>query len=210
MDLFAFQRPLYRVGPGVSGHTIKLATGITLVPERNPLLLAEEISVLDLHSGGRFIFGIGTGWLKEETELMGGNFARRWTQEETEYHGEFFNFPPIRSFPKPLQQPRPPIYIGGAAPKVLERIVAHADGWLPNRVTPEELAEKCKELDTLAQDAGRNPSEIGITVYGQPADKALLDDLHEAGAERVIVRPEWVETDDEMCAQLEKIAVAVL
>ena len=62
----------------------------------------------------------------------------------------------------------------------------------------------------LAQDAGRNPSEIGITVYGQPADKALLDALHEAGAERVIVRPEWVETDDEMCAQLEKIAAAVL
>ena len=204
--------------------TIKLATGITLVPERNPLLLAKEISVLDLHSGGRFIFGIGTGWLKEETELMGGNFARRWTQarealdvmklcwtqEETEYHGEFFDFPPIRSFPKPQQQPRPPIYIGGAAPKVLERIVAHADGWLPSRVTPEELAEKCKELDMLAQDAGRNPSEIGITVYGQPADKDLLDALHEAGAERVIVRPEWVETDDEMCAQLEKIAVAVL
>ncbi|MEC8172560.1 MAG: TIGR03619 family F420-dependent LLM class oxidoreductase [Pseudomonadota bacterium] len=194
------------------------------MPERNPLLFAKEISVLDLHSGGRFIFGIGTGWLKEETELMGGNFARRWTQarealdvmklcwtqEETEYHGEFFDFPPIRSFPKPQQQPRPPIYIGGAAPKVLERIVAHADGWLPNRVTPEELAEKCKELDTLAQDAGRNPSEIGITVYGQPADKALLDALHEAGAERVIVRPEWVETDDEMCAQLEKIAAAVL
>ena len=203
--------------------TIKLATGITLVPERNPLLLAKEISVLDLHSGGRFIFGIGTGWLKEETELMGGNFARRWTQarealdvmklcwtqEETEYPGEFFDFPPIRSFPKPQQQPRPPIYIGGAAPKVLKRIVAHADGWLPNRVTPEELAEKCKELDTLAQDAGQNPSEIGITVYGQPADKALLDALHEAGAERVIVRPEWVETDDEMCAQLEKIAAAV-
>ena len=92
----------------------------------------------------------------------------------------------------------------------VERIVAHADGWLPNRVTPEELAEKRKELDALAQDAGRNPSEIGITVYGQPADKALLDALHEAGAERVIVRPEWVETDDEMCAQLEKIAAAVL
>ena len=204
--------------------TIKLATGITLVPERNPLLLAKEISVLDLHSGGRFIFGIGTGWLKEETELMGGNFQRRWsqtrealdvmkgcwTQEVSEYHGEFFDFPPIRSFPKPAQGPHPPIYIGGMAPKVLERIVAHADGWLPNRITPQDLEAKRKELDRLAMDAGRDPNSIGITIYGQPADKHLIQELHDAGAERVIVRPDWVETDAEMCDQLERMAEAVL
>ena len=204
--------------------TIKLATGITLVPERNPLLLAKEISVLDLHSGGRFIFGIGTGWLKEETELMGGNFQRRWsqtrealdvmkgcwTQEVSEYHGEFFDFPPIRSFPKPAQGPHPPIYIGGMAPKVLERIVAHADGWLPNRITPQDLEAKRKELDRLARDAGRDPNSIGITIYGQPADKHLIQELHDAGAERVIVRPNWVETDAEMCDQLERMAEVVL
>ncbi len=204
--------------------TIKLATGITLVPERNPLLLAKEISVLDLHSGGRFIFGIGTGWLKEETELMGGNFQRRWsqtrealdvmkgcwTQEVSEYHGDFFDFPPIRSFPKPAQDPHPPIYIGGMAPKVLERIVAHADGWLPNRITPQDLEAKRKELDRLARDAGRDPNSIGITIYGQPADKQLIQELHDAGAERVIVRPDWVETDAEMCDQLERMAEALL
>ena len=204
--------------------TIKLAPGITLVPERNPLLLAKEISVLDLHSGGRFIFGIGTGWLKEETELMGGNFQRRWsqtrealdvmkgcwTQEVSEYHGEFFDFPPIRSFPKPAQGPHPPIYIGGMAPKVLERIVAHADGWLPNRITPQDLEAKRKELDRLAIGAGRDPNSIGITIYGQPADKHLIQELHDAGAERVIVRPDWVETDAEMCDQLERMAEAVL
>ena len=204
--------------------TIKLATGITLVPERNPLLLAKEISVLDLHSGGRFIFGIGTGWLKEETELMGGNFQRRWsqtrealdvmkgcwTQEVSEYHGEFYDFPPIRSFPKPSQGPHPPIYIGGMAPKVLERIVAHADGWLPNRITPQDLEAKRKELDRLAVDAGRDPNSIGITIYGQPADKHLIQELHDAGAERVIVRPDWVETDAEMCDQLERMAEGVL
>ena len=202
--------------------TIKLATGITLVPERNPLLLAKEISVLDLHSGGRFIFGIGTGWLKEETELMGGNFARRWTQtrealdvmklcwtqEETEYHGEFFDFPPIRSFQN------------HSSNRALRSIsaVPRRKSWNASSRTPtadcrteshEEIAGERKELDTLAQDAGQ-PSEIGITVYGQPADKALLDALHEAGAERVTMRPEWVETDNEMCAQLEKTAAAVL
>ncbi len=102
---------------------ILLGTGITLVPERNPLVLAKEIAALDLYSGGRFLFGIGTGWLKEETELMGGNFQRRWTQtrealdvlkllwteEEAEYHGEFFDFPPVRCFPKPVQKPYQPV-----------------------------------------------------------------------------------------------------
>ena len=132
---------------------LKLGTGITLVPQRNPLLLAKEIAALDLHSGGRFIFGIGTGWLKEEVEMFGGNFPRRWTQtrealdvmkalwtqDAAEFHGEFFDFPPVRSYPKPAQKPHPPIVIGGSAKNVLKRIVDHADGWLPNRVTPADL-----------------------------------------------------------------------
>ena len=98
-------------------RTIKLGTGITLVPERNPLLLAKEIASLDRFSGGRFLFGIGTGWLREETELMGGDFEHRWTQtreaievmkalwthDEAEYHGRYFDFPLVRSFPKPAQ-----------------------------------------------------------------------------------------------------------
>jgi probable F420-dependent oxidoreductase len=112
--------------------TLKLATGITLVPQRNPLLLAKEIAALDHHSGGRFILGVGTGWLKEEVEIFGGNFARRWTQtrealdvmkalwsqEAAEFHGEFFDFPPVRSYPKPVQKPHPPIVLGGAAKNV--------------------------------------------------------------------------------------------
>ena len=113
---------------------LKLGTGITLVPQRNPLLLAKEIAALDLHSGGRFIFGIGTGWLKEEVEMFGGNFQRRWTQtrealdvmkalwtqDAAEFHGEFFDFPPVRSYPKPAQKPHPPIVIGGSAKNVLK------------------------------------------------------------------------------------------
>ena len=205
-------------------NTIKLGTGITLVPERNPLILAKQISVLDLHSGGRFVFGVGTGWLKEETELMGGNFNRRWTQtreaidvmklcwtqEISEYHGEFFDFPPIRSFPKPIQKPYPPILIGGMAPRVLERIVKHADGWLPNRITPKKLEVKRQKLDSLAKASGRDPSAIDVSIYGQAVDKPLIRDLHNAGAVRVIIRPEWVETDEDMCAQLEQAAEAVL
>ncbi|MBT3332892.1 MAG: LLM class F420-dependent oxidoreductase [Rhodospirillaceae bacterium] len=204
--------------------TIKLATGITLVPERNPLLLAKEIATLDLYSGGRFIFGIGTGWLREETELMGGNFPRRWsqtrealdvmkklwTQEEAEHSGEFFNFPPVRSYPKPVQKPYPPIIIGGMAKNVLQRVVDHGDGWMPNRVTPAELEDARRQLDTLAGAAGRDPKSITITVYGQAADRAAFRSLLDAGADRVVVRPEFVETEAEMGQQLERIAEMVL
>ena len=203
---------------------IKLATGITLVPERNPLLLAKEIAALDLYSGGRFIFGIGTGWLKEETELMGGDFAHRWTQtrealdvmkklwteEEAEHHGKYFDFSPVRSYPKPVQKPYPPILIGGGAKNVLQRIVDHADGWLPNRITPAELEDSRRKLDTLAMAAGRDPKSITITVYGQAPDLALIKSLFDAGADRVVVRPDFVDTEAEMGAQLERIAEAVL
>lgn len=204
--------------------TIKLGTGITLVPERNPLLLAKEVAALDFYSGGRFLFGIGTGWLKEETELMGGDFAHRWTQtrealdvmkllwtqEEAEYHGKYFDFPPVRSFPKPVQKPYPPIIIGGMAKNVLKRIVAHADGWLPNRITPADLEASRKELDTLATAAGRDPKSISITIYGQEPKRAHVQSLLDAGADNVIVKPEFVETEAEMGAQLERMAEAVL
>ena len=209
-----------------SGTTsrIKLGTGIVLVPERNPLLLAKEVSTLDLFSGGRFLFGIGAGWLREETELMGGDFDHRWTQTresilamkelwtkpEAEFHGKYYNFPPVRSYPKPIQKPHPPVLLGGSAKKVLERIVEWGDGWLPNRVTPDELRESRATLDRLAKDKGRDPSAITITVHGQPADRDHIKRLLDAGANRVLVRPPAVKTEAEMGTELTKIADAVL
>src|SRR5215831_2112840 len=204
--------------------TIKLGTGITLVPERNPLLLAKEISSLDRFSGGRFLFGIGTGWLREETELMGGDFVHRWTQtreaievmkalwthDEAEYHGQYFNFPLVRSYPKPAQKPHPPIILGGHAKNVLRRVVAHADGWLPNRITPAEVETSRGQLDAMAKEAGRDPRSITISVYGQPPDRTVVQSFLNAGADRVVVRPEHVETEAEMGAQLERMAEAVL
>ncbi len=209
-----------------SGATtkIRLGTGITLVPERNPLLLAKEIASLDLFSGGRFLFSIGTGWLKEETEMMGGDFEHRWTQtreaievmkelwtkDEAEYHGRYFDFPPVRSFPKPAQKPYPPIILGGMAKNVLRRVVTHADGWLPNRVTPADVEESRKKLDAMAAEAGRDPKSISISVYGQAPEQDIVQSLLNAGADRVVVRPEHVETEKEMGEQLERMAEAVL
>ena len=209
-----------------SGATtkIKLGTGITLVPERNPLLLAKEIASLDRFSGGRFLFGIGTGWLREETELMGGDFEHRWTQtreaievmkelwtkDEAEYHGRFYDFPAVKSYPKPLQQPHPPVILGGLAKNVLRRVVAHADGWLPNRITPAEVEESRAKLDAMAAEAGRDPKSITISVFGQAPERDLVRSFLNAGADRVIVRPEHVETATEMGEQLERMAEAVL
>ena len=209
-----------------SGTTsrIKLGTGIVLVPERHPLLLAKEISTLDLFSGGRFLFGIGAGWLREETQIMGGDFDHRWSQTresilamkelwtkgEAEFHGKYYDFPPVRSYPKPVQKPHPPVLLGGGAKNVLQRIVAWGDGWLPNRITPDQLRESRATLDRLAKEAGRDPSAITISVHGQPADRDLIKRLHDAGATRVIVRPATSKTEAEMVGELTRTAEAVL
>ena len=203
---------------------IKLGTGITLVPERNPLLLAKEIATLDRFSGGRFLFGIGAGWNREESALMGGDFDHRWTQvresvdvmkelwtkDEAEFHGKYYDFPPVKCNPKPLQSPHPPIILGGASRNVLRRIATWADGWLPLRISPEELETSRKILDALAGEMGRDPSEITITAYGQNPDRTLIRSLFDAGADRVVVRPEHVDTESEMGQQLENIANEVM
>ena len=201
-----------------------LGTGITLVPERNPLLLAKEISTLDLFSGGRFLFGIGTGWLREETEIMGGDFDHRWTQaeeavevmkklwtqKEASHEGRYYNFPPVKSYPKPMQKPHPPVLLGGMAPNVLRRIVRYADGWLPNRISPEDLIEKRAELDRRAEAAGRDPASLTISVHGQPDNRELVQTYLDSGAHRVIIRTQPTKSESELMGQLEDIARKLL
>lgn len=199
--------------------TIKLGTGVCLIPEHNPLLLAKTIATLDLVSNGRFLFGIGAGWLQEETEIMGGDFAHRWSQtreavlvmkelwtkEEAEYHGQFYDFPPVRSFPKPCQKPHPPILLGGSAANVFKRVAAWGDGWMPIRVTPEDVKRGRATLDELARAAGRAPSSIEITVYGQDSDPETLKKFEGSGASRVTVRLPTVVGDAASTA-LERLA----
>ena len=204
--------------------TIKLATGITLVPERNPLLLAKEIATLDRFSNGRFLFGIGAGWNREETEIFGGDFDHRWTQvresvavmkelwtkDEAEYHGRYYDFPLVKCNPKPVQKPHPPVILGGMAKNALRRVATWGDGWMPNRITPAELEKGRSMLDTLAAEMGRDPASLTITVYGQAPDRESVQSLLNAGADRVVVRPEHVDTEEEMGQQLERMADAVL
>ena len=202
--------------------TLKLGTGICLGPERNPLLLAKEVATIDMYSKGRFQFGIGAGWLREETDIMGGDFAHRWAQTreailamkqlwttvESEYHGKYYDFPPVYSFPGPAQRPHPPVLLGGMAKNVFKRVVEYGDGWMPNRVTPEDVKKGRAKLDELADAAGRDPKSIQIMVFGQQADRDLLKTLEEAGADSVAVRLETA-SEDEALNSLEKMAEAV-
>ena len=204
--------------------TIKLGTSIVLITERNPLLMAKEVSTLDVFSKGRFILGIGTGWLREETQLMGGDFDHRWSQardsisalkelwtkDEAEYHGRFYDFPPVKVYPKPVQKPHPPIMLGGMAPNVLKRVVTWADGWMPNRVTAARIEDARREIEALAGEVGRDPASINISVFGQPADPALVQSFLDAGADRVIISPPTHHTDEAMGEELERTANLLL
>ena len=200
-----------------------LGTGICLVPERNPLILAKEIATLDMYSKGRFLFGIGAGWLREETEIMGGDFPHRWTQTreavmamkelwttvESEFHGTYYDFPPVYSFPMPTQRPHPPIYLGGHAKNVFKRLVSWGNAWMPNRITPQEIEDGRKQIESLCIESGRDPNEIGITVYGVAADRELLKDFESAGAERAVVSIDSVE-EKQAIEQLEDMAGKLL
>ena len=202
---------------------LKLGTGITLVPERNPLLLAKEVATLDYFSKGRFLFGIGAGWNKEETEIMGGNFAHRWSQtreaieamqalwahEAAEYHGTYYDFPLVRSFPRPVQQPHPPILLGGVAQQVFKRIVAYGNGWMPTRSTPELIRQGRAVLNELAAEAGRDPKSITVLAYIAPAERVVLQTLAEAGADAAVVRLEG-ESEALALTRLEQLAQEIL
>jgi probable F420-dependent oxidoreductase len=164
---------------------LTVATGVTLVPQRDPIQLAKEVATLDLLSGGRFALGIGAGWnlteaanhgidpkrrfdvLRERVEAM----KRIWTEEVAEYHGEHVSFGPLRSWPKPVQRPHPPIYLGGWAPRALQRVLDVADGWLaPNIWDMPEVAKAYDRLGQLAREQGRPVPRLTVILRSSDAD----------------------------------------
>lgn len=179
---------------------LRLATGICLVIERDPITTAKEVATLDRLSNGRFIFGIGGGWNAEEMENHGTEFKTRWrllrervlamkeiwTKDEAEFHGEFVNFDPIWSFPKPAQKPHPPILMGGDGATTFDRVVEFCDGWMPIGFRVGNLEEKIAALRHRAEEAGRDPNSISVSIFGAKPDRKALDDLERAGAERAI------------------------
>ena len=182
---------------------LKLATGICLIVERDPITTAKEIASLDQLSNGRFLFGIGGGWNAEEMENHGTNFKRRWrllrerilamkeiwTQEEAEFHGDLVNFDKVWAHPKPAQRPHPPIIMGGDAPTTFDRVIEFCDGWMPIYSRPGPgpgLAEKITTLRRRAEEAGRDPQSISVSIFAAPPERGAIDKLAEAGVDRVI------------------------
>ena len=185
--------------------TIKLGTGVCLVAERNPIVLAAQVATLDQLSGGRVLFGIGGGWSKEECEVLGGDFDHRWsqikdyvvamktlwTEDPSEYHGRYVDFPALRAYPKPVQEPHPPILLGSIDnPRAHRRVVEWGDGWMPIVQNVDEFTAGAARLTRMASAAGRDPDSIDLTVFGIAGQWTTAEDYHaleKAGCRRLIV-----------------------
>jgi len=179
---------------------LKVGSGICLLVERDPITTAKEVASLDVLSGGRVLFGIGGGWNAEEMEDHGTDFRTRWrvlrervlamkriwTEDEPSFAGELVRFPPMWSWPKPVQKPHPPIFLGGHGPRALRRVVEYCDGWLPISVRAGDLAAGVAELRRLAAENGRDARTIPVAVYGAPMDADWLRGVRDLGVERAI------------------------
>jgi probable F420-dependent oxidoreductase len=181
---------------GVVTERLLLGTGIALVSQRDPIITAKEVASLDLVSGGRAVFGVGAGWNREEMRNHGTDprtrgrlvnerlaaIKRIWAEEEAAFHGEYVNFDPIYSWPKPVRKPHPPIYVGGDSPAAYARVAEHATAWMPNpKPNPADHAAALKEI---RERAGR---EVPFTVYAAPSDSEVLNGYAELGAERILL-----------------------
>ncbi len=183
-------------------HTtdLLLGTGICLVIQRDPIHTAKSAASLDQLSGGRFHFGVGAGWNEDEmndhgTELHGrfklmrervGAITSMWTEDEPSYDGDLVHLPPMSFNPKPLQTPHPPIHVGGSFPGGARRAIEWGNGWIPIPGRGEgTIAEQVVAMRQMAEEAGRDPHEIEVSIYFAPADVAKLTEFAEAGVHRV-------------------------
>lgn len=176
--------------------TIKLGTGICLVVERDPIVLAKEVASLDRVSGGRLLFGVGAGWNVEEMRNHGTDPATRfrlmrerieamkviWAEDEASYDGEFVSFDRIWSWPKPVQSPHPPIFVGGMGPKAHQRVIDYGDAWLPMLVGSDDAV--IEQMAALRAKAGR---DVPVTLYAGSSKPERLTRYAEAGFERNVL-----------------------
>ncbi len=183
-------------------RTIRLGTGVNILPQANPLLFAKQTASLDALSGGRLTLGLGIGWLAEEYEAMGTSFKRRgarfddyleavkkvWSGEVVEHESEFLSWHGFKSHPTPAQKPHPPILIGGTSTNTLRRVVSAADGWYAPSDSQQELSDKITLLKRMAAEAGRPFDSIDITTNWRIAKKPdALPELEDLGIKRAVV-----------------------
>src|SRR6201993_495176 len=180
---------------------LKIATGICLVIQRDTIQTAKLVASIDQVSGGRFLFGIGGGWNAEEIENHGTEFATRmkkmreqieamkeiWTKSTAEYHGDLVDFPTMMTWPKPLQKPYPPVIVGGAFPWAARRAVRYGDGWIPlaGGARYGDPLDYLPRFHRMAEEAGRDPQSLAVTVGGAPEDPDVLKRYRDLGVARV-------------------------
>ncbi len=203
--------------------TVKLGTSVAIVPYRDPIVTAKIVSSLDVLSGGRFIFGVGVGWLEEEFRVLRQNLKDRaaqtkeallamkacWTQEDPEFHGKFFDFSGIKFAPKPVQKPYPPIWFGGNSLPALKRAVEQGDGWHSVWMTPEEIANTAKTLRELCAKAGKDFAKFPLTInvnHKVPLTVENVKKYEEAGISMMFI-PRYFGVDaDEIVKGMEQFA----
>lgn len=205
--------------------TLNVGTGVCLVAQRDPIQTAKLVASIDQISGGRFLFGIGNGWNQDELEDHGVKFADRhkvarerveamkkiWTETKPEYHGEFVNFDPMMTWPKPVQKPHPPVIVGGAFPYSARRAIRYGNGWIPQaaRGSYSEIGDLIPEFRKMAAEAGRNPDEIAVTVWFPKRDADMMKRYMDLGVERVVFNAES-EKADKVLPVLDEIAEFML
>jgi len=181
---------------------IKIATGVSLVIEHDPILLAKETATVDLLSKGRLIFGVGAGWLESEMADHGVVYRTRfqllkeqiraikeiWTTDESEFHGKLVNFDKMRAFPKPYQRPHPPIIMGGAGERAIEGAAEVCDGWAPWLMEWTKAKEAISELKRQTAANGRDPGLLEISLFEKSMpDKKTIADMEAVGVKRIIL-----------------------
>jgi probable F420-dependent oxidoreductase len=207
---------------GAVTSKIRLATGICLVPEHNPVVLGKVIASLDFLTGGRALLGVGIGWLAEEFQALGIPFERRadrtreyigamrqlWGEDPSSYSGEFVRFESVRSKPKPLQGGKLPVFFGGESGPALRRVAEYGDGWCGFNLLPDEAAAKIRRIEDLLKANGRSLSEVEIAV--SPTGKRITrDDLkryRDAGVSEVVLTSLTPRGEEQVIKDLESIA----
>lgn len=195
----------------VATTTLKVGTGVCLVPQRDPIQTAKLVASIDQVSNGRFLFGVGNGWNADEMANHGTDFKSRhklarerieamkqiWTKSKAEYHGEFVNFDPVMAWPKPVQTPHPPIIVGGAFPYGARRALRYGDGWMPHRSRPQypNVADIIPQYRDLVAESGRDPASVPVSIWGAKEDIAMLERDRSLGVVRVIVSLDSVKVD---------------
>lgn len=201
---------------------LRIGTAVTLLVQRDPIITAKEVASLDAASGGRFELGVGAGWLREEMRNHGTDPRSRldlqrerllamtaiWTREQAEFHGRHVDFDPLYSWPKPVQRPRPPVWLGGWGPSTHERVLDHADGWLaPVGIPFDELERGVRELRVLAERRGRSPVPVIATVFEPGRDE--LARLAELGIHRTLLGIVPVLPHDAALRELDRFTAVV-